>query len=76
MYVTTSFFTPNAQREVIEDRYPIVLIGGLRLAEEVRAMLIERGADGTEALDGLLREVDEAYAPAVVPRDPEELLLQ
>jgi hypothetical protein len=76
VYVTTSFFTPNAQREVIEDRYPIVLIGGLRLAEEVRAMLIERGADGTEALDGLLREVDEAYAPAVVPRDPEELLLQ
>ena len=76
VYVTTSFFTPNAQREVIEDRYPIVLIGGLRVAGEVRAMLLERGADTIAALDELLREVDDSYAPAIAPRDPEELLLQ
>ena len=37
-------------------------------------MLVERGRDRLEELDLLLAEIDESYSPAVVPRDPEELL--
>jgi hypothetical protein len=76
VYVTTSFFTSNAQREVIEDRYPIVLISGRRVAEEVRAMLIERGSDSPSVLDAFLQEIHDSYTPAISPRDPEELLFQ
>lgn len=74
VYVTTSYFSENAQREVIEDRYPILLIGGRQVAKEVHKMLVERGRDRLEELDLLLTEIDESYSPAVVSRDPEELL--
>lgn len=73
VYVTTSYFSAQTQREVMEDRYPIVLICGRRLAEEVHKMLIERGSDNVGAL---LDEIDAGYGAAVAPRDPEELLLQ
>ena len=71
VYVTTSYFSAQTQREVIEDRYPIVLICGRRLAEEVGRMLIERGDDD---LKTLLDEIDAQYAAPLAPRDPEELL--
>lgn len=71
VYVTTSFFSAQTQREVIEDRYPIVLICGRRLAEEIHKMLIERGTDD---LPALLDEIDAGYEGALAPRDPEELL--
>ncbi len=71
VYVTTSFFSAQTQREVIEDRYPIVLICGQRLAEEVHKMLTERGSDDLMAL---LDEIDDGYEGALAPRDPEELL--
>jgi hypothetical protein len=71
VYVTTSFFSAQTQREVIEDRYPIVLICGRRLAVEVHKMLIERG---TEDVVALLDEIDVGYEGALARRDPEELL--
>ena len=70
VYVTTSYFSAQTQREVIEDRYPIVLVCGRRLAEEVHKMLVERGNDD---LAQLLEEVDDGYDGILVPRDPEEL---
>ena len=73
VYVTTSFFSAQTQREVIEDRYPIVLVCGRRLAEEVHKMLVERGSDDVV---GLLDEIDEGYHGALAPRDPEELLFR
>ena len=73
VYVTTSFFSAQTQREVIEDRYPVVLVCGRRLAEEVHKLLVERGTDD---LTALLDEIDEGYEGALAPRDPEELLFQ
>jgi hypothetical protein len=73
VYVTTSFFSAQTQREVIEDRYPIVLVCGRRLVEVVRSMLVERGIeDATTLLD----EIDAAYDEPLAPRDPEELLFR
>jgi hypothetical protein len=72
-YVTTSYFSAQTQREVIEDRYPIVLVCGRRLAEEVGRMLVERGDDNVTAL---LDEIDAQYSAPVAPRDPEELLFR
>ncbi len=37
-YVTTSFFTEVAQRELVTDEYPIVLIPGKRVAEAVEEL--------------------------------------
>src|SRR5205823_5968167 len=42
VYVTTSYFSVPAQREVIEDRYPIVLVPGLRIATELAAAMHDR----------------------------------
>jgi hypothetical protein len=72
-YVTTSFFSERTQREVIEDRYPIVLINGRRVAEEVLALLVE---SGSLDLEDFLTVVDSTYGQNVVPRDPEDLLLR
>lgn len=72
-YVTTSYFSAATQREVIEDRYPIVLIPGRRVAEEVQQVLNERG---DQSLVAFLEELDAAYDGLLAPRDPEELLHQ
>lgn len=73
MYVTTSFFSERVQREVIEDRYPLLLINGRRLAEEVLSLLVEsRSSD----LNAFLIAVDGTYDRQIVPRDPEEILLR
>ncbi len=72
-YVTTSFFSERTQREVIEDRYPIVLINGRRIAQEVLGMLVETGSLD---LEKFLVAVDATYGSQLVPRDPEEILLR
>jgi hypothetical protein len=71
VYVTTSYFSASAQREVIDDRYPLILIGGRRLVEVVREMMTARGIDDVAAL---LTEIDQDFDVAIAPRDPEELL--
>src|SRR5262249_12486624 len=38
VFVTTGSFTPRAQAEVIDDQYPLVLIPGRVLAEQVTAI--------------------------------------
>jgi hypothetical protein len=58
-YVTTSFFTEVAQREMVADEYPIVLIPGQRVAEAVEEL---RDTLGISSVDKLLDWVDEAYA--------------
>jgi len=71
VYVTTSFFSVPVQEEVLEDRYPVVLIHGLRLAEELNAMVVERQLRGPrEALE----EIDNEYPKRLASRDPEEVL--
>ncbi len=71
VYVTTSFFSLQVQEEVYEDRYPIVLINGLRVAEEVRQMMFERGIS---TIRELLDDIDATYEQRLQYRDPEEVL--
>jgi hypothetical protein len=72
VYVTTSFFSTQVQEEVYEDRYPIVLVNGTRLAQEVNAVVVEQGYGGVVAL---LDAVDATYESRLAYRDPEEVLL-
>jgi len=70
-YVTTSFFSEAVQREVLEDRYPIILINGLKVAQVVLQVAHKRGLPNVEAL---LREVDSQYERLVMQRGAEEIL--
>ena len=72
VFVTTSYFSEAVQREVIEDRYPIVLIHGRRLAEEVIKVVHEdnRYQSVGAFLDGLTAE----YPSRIQQRQPEEIL--
>ncbi len=56
---------------MIEDKYPIVLIHGLRLAQEVLKMTREQGYPDVTAF---LEHIDSTYNSKVMRRDPEEIL--
>jgi hypothetical protein len=71
VYVTTSFFSVPVQEEVLEDRYPVVMIHGLRLAQEIDALVIEGKLDSTSQL---LEEIDAGYNARLDFKDPEEIL--
>lgn len=71
-YVTTSYFSEAVQREVLEDQYPILLVHGLRLAQEVQKMADHRGC----SVETLLSLIDAEYDSLIAVRRPEELLLQ
>lgn len=72
IYVTTSYFSESVQREVIDDKYPIMLINGKKVAQEVFEMMIR---DGYQTVNDLLIEVDSAYDETVSSQSPEEILL-
>jgi hypothetical protein len=57
-YVTTSYFTDAAQKELIVDEYPIVLIHGWRLAQAADQL---RDALGHGSVKELLSWADDAY---------------
>ena len=71
VYVTTSFFAETVQREVIEDKYPIMLINGLQLAEEARRLAYEAGFADFKMY---LRDLDRRYEGMVAKRQPDEVL--
>jgi hypothetical protein len=71
VFVTAGHFSQAAQREVLDDQYPLVLIHGLRLAEEVLQLAFERhGSD----VGALLEAVDATYQDRLQIRRPEEIL--
>ena len=53
--VTTGTFSIKAQQEVLSDQYPLVLIDGPRLSQEVRAEMSQNGLTLEQVLD---RETD------------------
>jgi hypothetical protein len=53
VYVTTSYFSVPVQREVLVDRYPVVLIDGARVASVVRKYLLDHGVELLSLLDDL-----------------------
>jgi hypothetical protein len=66
-YVTTSFFTEPAQREMVMDEYPIVLIPGQRLAETAEQI---RDARGFDSITSLLNWIDGQYERMVSKARP------
>ena len=71
IFVTTGAFSKQAQVEVIDDQYPVVLIPGKTLVEE--AMRIAAAAfDGD--FSAMLEALAEGYSDAVTNRRPEEIL--
>ncbi len=72
VFVTTSYFSEPVQQEVIEDRYPIVLVHGKRIAEEVIKIVHED--DRYASVTALHDDVSENYESRVQQRQPEEIL--
>lgn len=71
IFVTTGAFSKQAQVEVIDDQYPVVLVPGKTLAEE--ALRIAAAAfDGN--FRAMLEALAEGYSDAVTHRRPEEIL--
>jgi hypothetical protein len=72
VYVTTSTFSEPAQIELSEDKYPLVLINGKRLAQEVEQAVVGEGLSLRELL---ARETswyhanERPYAPARILDD-------
>ncbi|MCJ7532395.1 MAG: restriction endonuclease [Anaerolineales bacterium] len=71
VYVTTSYFSESVQREVIEDKYPIVLIHGKRVAQEVLKMIFE---EEYSSIQHFLESIDNQYDTMIQIRQPEEIL--
>ena len=70
VFVTTGAFSDRAQHELFEDDYPVVLIDGKRLVQElVQAMAIE----GIGLVDLLEREAD-WYDHSLSRRDPARIV--
>ncbi|WP_198782025.1 restriction endonuclease [Shewanella putrefaciens] len=72
VYVTTSYFSDSVQREVIEDKYPIILIHGRRLAEEVAKLVYE--SEVYSNIVEFLIAMDTVYPSRLKQRQAEEIL--
>lgn len=72
VFVTTGTFSRQAQIEVIDDQYPLVLVDGKTLAEQVLRMA---AADHDGDLAALLDSVTTDYGVAITYRRPDEILL-
>ena len=71
IYVTTGSFSRQAQIEIIDDQYPVVLVAGGTLAATVRRMA-EANYGGN--LKALLQASIDDYAGAITSRRPEEVI--
>ena len=73
VYVTTSYFSDPAQIEILEDKYPLLLINGKKLAELVNEIVIEKGYKNVAEY---LEKVNSEYEGLIQYRDPEEILFE
>ena len=71
VFVTTGSFSKQAQVEVVDDQYPLVLISGQQLVTEVQKIA---AMDHDGNLEALLRTIGEGYDAAITARRPEEVL--
>ena len=70
VYVTTSYFSVPVQREVLVDRYPVVLVDGARVASVVRKYLADHGTN----LQVLLDDLSGQYEDRIGFGDPDSVL--
>ena len=68
-YVTTSYFSQSTQEEILEDKYPLLLIDGRTVAEEVQTFMLERRI----GLDAALEEIESRYGELTEVTNPEQL---
>ena len=73
VYVTTSYFSEPAQIEILEDKYPLLLINGKKLAELVNEDVLDQGYKNVAEY---LNKVDSEYEGLIQYRDPEEILFE
>jgi len=71
VFVTTGSFSRQAQIEIIDDQYPLVLVSGRTLAATVRRMA---QANFAGDIGALLESTVTDYAAAITHRRPEEVL--
>lgn len=71
VFVTTGVFSQQAQVEVVDDAYPLLLVPGRVVAEQVRLLAEESHAGN---LGAFLTEVSAGYEDAIKSRRPEEIL--
>ena len=70
-YVTTSFFSEQAQIEINEDQFPLMTVNGNELAKEILIQVQESGFNSTlNYLDFL----DSQYSESISNNRPEEIL--
>jgi hypothetical protein len=72
VYVTTSYFSDAVQREVIEDKYPIIMINGKRIVEEITKYLHE--SEEHKTINDFLHFMLNSYPKRLKQREPEEIL--
>ncbi len=72
VYVTTSYFSSKVQREVIEDKFPLLLINGKTLADAVYEIFQKQGFN---SVGEYLEYVNSQYEGAIGQRAPEQILL-
>jgi len=70
-YVTTSYFSPKSQAEIIEDSYPLLKISGLTLVTEALRL---SEAKGFSSLREFLEDLDLSYEESVRKLRPEQVL--
>ena len=70
---TTSYFSDKVQIEILEDKYPLLLINGKKLAEVVNKIVFNQGYKNVR---DYLKKVDLEYEGAIKYRDPEEILFE
>ena len=71
VFVTTGAFSKQAQVEIIDDQYPVVLVAGKALVTHVQRIAAAQ-SDGD--VNRLLAQVAEEYDANVLYRRPEEVL--
>jgi hypothetical protein len=69
IFVTTGSYSTACQQELIEDKYPLVLIGGARLARELRLLTSAEGI----SLGSLFEREDAWYQSHLRPDQPERV---
>ena len=69
--MTTSYFSAPVQKEILVDKYPLLMVHGGRVAATLRQHMVTNGL----TIDALLTSLDETYSGRVGSGDPEQVLL-
>ena len=74
VFVTTGMYEPAAQTEMFEDSYPVVLLNGADLAEQLRSFAAETGTHNLRAAADAIIAANQTFDVSDVRRDPNEVL--